>query len=163
MDILGVCVLGVTTAVGGGIIRDIILGNTPPQAFDTPVYIVTAIVVSALVSLPGIRKLIHNEQARFDRMLLVMDSLGLSIFTVVGIEVAYHTSDNVFLLVFVGALTGVGGRSAQRYSCRADAVYSRQTLLLYGGDYRCGSDDHPVEASRLFGGNVCRGCWNICS
>lgn len=109
MDILGVCVLGVTTAVGGGIIRDIILGNTPPQAFATPVYIVAAIVVSALVFLPGIRKLIHNERARFDRMLLVMDSLGLSIFTVVGIEVAYHTSDNVFLLVFVGALTGVGG------------------------------------------------------
>lgn len=109
MDILGVCVLGITTAVGGGVIRDVILGNTPPQAFDTPVYIVTAIVVSVLVFLPGIRKLIHSEQKRFDRVLLVMDSLGLSIFTVIGIEVAFRTSDNAFLLVFVGALTGVGG------------------------------------------------------
>lgn len=109
MDILGVCVLGITTAVGGGVIRDIILGNTPPQAFDTPVYIVTAIVVSVLVFLPGIRRLIHSEQTRFDRILLVMDSLGLSIFTVIGIEVAYRTSDNGFLLLFVGALTGVGG------------------------------------------------------
>ena len=108
MDILGICVLGVTTAVGGGVIRDIILGNTPPHAFDTPVYIITAIVVSVLVFLPGIRKLIHSEQTRFDRVLLVMDSLGLSIFTVIGIEVAYRTSDNGFLLVFVGALTGVG-------------------------------------------------------
>lgn len=109
MDLLGICVLGVTTAVGGGVIRDVILGNTPPHAFDTPVYIITAIVVSVLVFLPGIRRLIRSEQTRFDRVLLVMDSLGLSIFTVIGIEVAYQTSDNGFLLLFVGALTGVGG------------------------------------------------------
>lgn len=109
MDILGVCVLGATTAVGGGVIRDVILGNTPPHAFDTPVYIVTSIAVSVLVFLPAIRKLIHSEQTRFDCVLLVMDSLGLSIFTVIGIEVAFGTSDNGFLLVFVGTLTGVGG------------------------------------------------------
>lgn len=109
MDILGVCVLGASTAVGGGIIRDVILGNTPPQAFDRPVYIITAIGVSLLVFLPGIRRLIRTEQSRFDYALLVMDSLGLSVFTVIGISVAYESSDNAFLMVFVGALTGVGG------------------------------------------------------
>lgn len=109
MDILGVCVLGATTAVGGGIIRDLILGNTPPQAFDRPVYIITAVAVSVLVFLPGMRRLIRSEQAHFDFALRVMDALGLSIFTVIGIAVAYEGSDNGFLLVFVGVLTGVGG------------------------------------------------------
>ena len=107
MDILGVCVLGATTAVGGGIIRDLILGNTPPQAFDRPVYIITAVAVSILVFLPGMRRLIRSEQAHFDFALRVMDALGLSIFTVIGIAVAYEGSDNGFLLVFVGVLTGV--------------------------------------------------------
>ena len=107
MDILGVCVLGATTAVGGGIIRDLILGNTPPQAFDRPVYIITAVAVSVLVFLPGMRRLIRSEQAHFDFALRVMDALGLSIFTVIGIAVAYEGSDNGFLLVFVGVWVGV--------------------------------------------------------
>ena len=36
MDIFGVCILGLTTAVGGGVIRDLVLGNTPPATFRSP-------------------------------------------------------------------------------------------------------------------------------
>ena len=49
MDVLGVIILGMVTAVGGGIMRDIILGNTPPQAFVEPVFALAAAGVSALV------------------------------------------------------------------------------------------------------------------
>ena len=49
MDLLGVCVLGMTTAVGGGMIRDLILGVTPPIMFQTPVYALVAISFSILV------------------------------------------------------------------------------------------------------------------
>lgn len=38
MDLFGVCILGLTTAVGGGVIRDVILGNTPPATFLNPIY-----------------------------------------------------------------------------------------------------------------------------
>ena len=38
MDLFGVCILGLTTAVGGGVIRDVILGNTPPATFQDPIY-----------------------------------------------------------------------------------------------------------------------------
>ena len=49
MDIFGVCILGLTTATGGGMIRDVVLGVTPPAAFRDPVYAVISIAVSIVV------------------------------------------------------------------------------------------------------------------
>ena len=51
MDLFGVVVLGVTTAVGGGIIRDILLGATPPAAFQSPVFLLCAFGVSVITHL----------------------------------------------------------------------------------------------------------------
>lgn len=42
MDLFGICILGLTTAVGGGVIRDVILGNTPPATFQNPLYATVA-------------------------------------------------------------------------------------------------------------------------
>ena len=56
MDIFGVAILGMTTAVGGGILRDLILGITPPAAFQSPGYALTSIAVSMLVFLPPVRR-----------------------------------------------------------------------------------------------------------
>ena len=105
MDIFGVAILGTTTAVGGGIIRDLLLGVIPPTAFRHPVYALAAVLVSLLVFLPGIRR---SAMQGSNRILLVMDSVGLAVFTVVGVR-AGMTYENIFLAVFVGVLTGVGG------------------------------------------------------
>ena len=43
MDVFGVCILGITTAVGGGVIRDLILGRTPPATFQNPIYAAASI------------------------------------------------------------------------------------------------------------------------
>lgn len=104
MDIFGVAVLGMTTAVGGGIIRDLILGVTPPMAFQNPVYALLSIVVSILVFLSRKRRIRNLENT----ILLIMDTIGLGVFTIVGVR-AGMPYDNVFLSVFVGSLTGVGG------------------------------------------------------
>lgn len=111
MDIFGVAILGLTTAVGGGAVRDIILGITPPTMFKKPVYAAVAICVSIIVFIPAIRRLLTRNHALYDAMMLVMDSLGLGIFTVMGISTAYSVSEefNLFLLIFVGVITGVGG------------------------------------------------------
>ena len=58
MDIFGVAILGLTTATGGGIIRDVILGNTPPATFQNPTYAIVAILVSMLVFIPVVRRMI---------------------------------------------------------------------------------------------------------
>lgn len=111
MDIFGVCILGLTTAVGGGVIRDIILGNTPPATFQNPLYATVAVITSLILFLPQVRHLLMRNPAAFDWALRLMDSLGLGIFTVVGIRMAYahQPRASAFLLVFVGVVTGVGG------------------------------------------------------
>jgi len=115
MDLLGVCVLGMTTAVGGGMIRDLILGVTPPVMFQNPTYALIAIAFSVLIFC-GLyffqNKLTHSRvQGVYDKLMMVFDSLGLGLFTVVGVTTAvnigYETTG--FLQIFVGVLTGVGG------------------------------------------------------
>ncbi len=111
MDILGIAILGVTTAVGGGAIRDIVLGTTPPAMFTKPVYALVAASVSLVIFIPAIRRAFTRNQAAYDITIRIMDSLGLGIFTVMGISAAKSLPEahNMFLLVFVGVITGVGG------------------------------------------------------
>ena len=111
MDLFGVCVLGVTTAVGGGIIRDLILGQTPPAAFREPTSVLVAILVSIIVFFPAVRRLFYRNKRLYEHVLLLADSAGLGIFTVCGARVAMEAGDgaNRFLVIFVAALTGVGG------------------------------------------------------
>ena len=104
MDIFGVLVLGMTTAVGGGIIRDLLIGVVPPMAFQEPVYALTAIAVSIIVFLPFVR----NRINKISKMILLMDSIGLGIFTVIGIRAA-ASFNNAFLSIFLALVTGVGG------------------------------------------------------
>lgn len=111
MDVFGVIILGLTTAIGGGIIRDIILGVTPPSAFLNPVYAIVAIVTSVLVFLPFTQKFAHKNVRAYDTVLLICDSVGLGAFTVVGVRAAYTAIENApfILAVFTGVITAVGG------------------------------------------------------
>lgn len=111
MDIFGIAVLGVTTAVGGGMVRDLILGDTPPVMFRSPVYAAVAVITSVIVFLPFVRRRILQSNHMFEILLLVMDTFGLGAFTVVGVQKAIESDagSGLFLTVFVGVLTGVGG------------------------------------------------------
>ena len=111
MDVFGVCILGLTTACGGGMVRDVLLGNTPPAAFQDPVPSAVAIITSLVLFLSGVRHLLMGNQRRYDLLMLLMDSVGLGIFTVMGVRTAWHCVEgpSLYLLVFVGAVTGVGG------------------------------------------------------
>ncbi|MCI6359499.1 MAG: trimeric intracellular cation channel family protein [Clostridiales bacterium] len=111
MDIFGVAILGVVTAVGGGVIRDLVIGITPPKAFQDPVYLIVALVVSVALFFPAVRRPLARSQKLFDTTLLLMDAAGLGIFTVTGITTAIGQANcrSVLLLFFVGMLTGTGG------------------------------------------------------
>lgn len=104
MDILGVTTLGIITAVGGGIIRDLIIGMTPPTAFRDPIYALLAIGVSIIVFLPFISKRIDLDQFIW----VFADSIGLAAFTMIGVSTG-TSFNNLFLEVFLGVITGVGG------------------------------------------------------
>ncbi len=113
MDLFGTLVLAITTACGGGCIRDIVVGSIPPAMCRNPIYVGIAAVVATIVFL---LVFFHTHMPRmlaplYDKMLFWFDTLGLAAFTVdgvmVGIQCGYE--DNTFLLVFLGFLTAVGG------------------------------------------------------
>ena len=109
MDILGVAILGATTAVGGGIMRDLLLGSTPPQALQHPLYLIIAVCSAIVIFFSRIRSALRRNRVLFDAVLLVMDSIGLGVFTSVGIGAAKQLGSGMFILAFVGVVTGVGG------------------------------------------------------
>lgn len=135
MDLLGVIVLGVVTAIGGGILRDVILGITPPLAFRDPLCAIVAIVTSVLLFIPWPRhRLMHNHRL-FETVLLIMDSIGLGVFTVMGIwnALVFQPDRSTFLLVFVGVLTGVGG------GVMRDVLAGHMPYILVKHIYACAS------------------------
>lgn len=113
MDIFGVNVLAITTACGGGMIRDLIIGDTPAGMFRNPIYVAVAAVIANIVFLLMYRhKHIPKKLAPlYDTMLFWFDTLGLAAFTVdgvmAGVEAGFY--DNAFLICFLGFMTGVGG------------------------------------------------------
>lgn len=129
MDLLGVLLLAVTTAVGGGIIRDVLLGATPPLALQDPFFILIAMAVALLVFWARSRRSPAQDGKFFRRLYslaIFCDTLGLAVFTVTGVNrsIALGYGDNVFLSVFVGILTGVGGGVLR------DVMASRVPMIL---------------------------------
>ena len=111
MDVFGVIILGLTTAVGGGVIRDLILGLTPPRTFQHPIYAMIAVAASVAVFLIARRGFTEKTTGPYSVVMLIMDSLGLGAFTVsaIGTALEQGVEYNAFLLVFTGVVTGVGG------------------------------------------------------
>lgn len=114
MDIFGVIVLGVTTAVGGGCVRDLILGIHPPKMFHDFSYVGVAITTSCLIFVVIYykKRLLQSQFIEvYEKVLNTLDAIGIGIFTVVGIRTAMtvFVDSNIFLFIFVGVITGVGG------------------------------------------------------
>ena len=113
LDLFGVLFLGATTAIGGGIVRDLLLGQIPPKAFLNYVYMLTAVATAAAVFLLSYINSRREQPIRFlsDELLNFFDAAGLGIFSVIGVQHTINAGfgDNVFFCVFLGMLTGVGG------------------------------------------------------
>ena len=103
VDIVGVVTLGVITAVGGGVIRDILLGALPPATFVDWRYLAVA-AAGGLVAFLFSRRL-----SRFINPIDVLDAAGLSLFAVTGAAKALQLDAGPAQAIILGAVTGVGG------------------------------------------------------
>jgi uncharacterized membrane protein YeiH len=102
MDVVGFTVLGTVTGIGGGTLRDLLLGS-PVFWVREPAYLITCAIVSALVFF-----LAHITQSRY-RYLLWADAVGLSLFAVTGAEKAAHAEAGVTVAVAMGVITATFG------------------------------------------------------
>ena len=113
LDLFGIIVLGVTTATGGGVIRDLLLGVTPPAMFQDPVYAEMAFVTALTMFVLGRfgTPALKRHSAAFHAVVELCDAVGLGVFAVTGVYAAQAAGyrENGFLAVFVGVVTGIGG------------------------------------------------------
>ncbi|WP_288797833.1 trimeric intracellular cation channel family protein [uncultured Megasphaera sp.] len=114
MDLFGVFALSSATAVGGGIVRDTMLGNFPPAAFRTSLYVII-IVLAMVLAIITIRNV--QVKRKFSRIMpaffwlyTIFDAIGLGSFSVTGTLLGCHYYPEYSLFaVLLGVLTAVGG------------------------------------------------------
>ena len=111
LDVFGAVVLGLTTAVGGGALRAILLGYNPPVMFRKPVYAITAIITSLIVFYVEKSSRLLEDSGKMMLSLNIADTIGLGVFAASGTEKVLGTvyCENAFLAIFVGTITAVGG------------------------------------------------------
>ncbi|OWV06201.1 MULTISPECIES: trimeric intracellular cation channel family protein [unclassified Fibrobacter] len=103
LDWLGLIVLATVTGVGGGILRDVMLGATPPAALTNPIYFPICIVGAFFYLL--MRKKIRKIRV----FILVADALGLGFFTAVGAAKASAMAAGPYSVILFAAITAAGG------------------------------------------------------
>lgn len=104
LDYFGVITLSIITAIGGGIIRDVLVGNLPPNVLKEPIYINMSII-AAIITI-----FCHQKLHHFRNIILLFDALGLGVFTAIGANIALQNRMMQPLTVItLGLMTGVGG------------------------------------------------------
>ena len=138
VDIVGVVTLAVATALGGGIIRDVLLGDLPPAAFTDWRYL-SAATGAGLVAFIASHRL-----AQYVNVITVFDAAGLAFFAVTGAIKAVELGVGFPQAIVLGALTGVGGGTIR------DVLLNEVPTVLRSGLY-------AIPA--LLGALVTVACW----
>jgi uncharacterized membrane protein YeiH len=106
-DLFGVAFVGFVAALGGGILRDLVIDAVPPLAFADWRYAITATLASVAVFW------LHPQFSRLRRTVLVLDAAGLGLFTVTGTLKALNAGVPPVGACLIGMLTGIGGGLAR--------------------------------------------------
>lgn len=111
MDIFGVATMALATAVGGGIIRDSLIGNVPPISLRSSQYIGISVVVTVILAFIYQKAKIRRwVLKRFSLVYVLADAVGLASFTVTGATVGYlYIGCEPVLITMLALLTAVGG------------------------------------------------------
>ena len=122
LDVVGVVTLGMVTALGGGIIRDILIDSLPPATFSDWRYLAVA-ATGSLIAFGFSRRL-----NRVAGPILVLDAAGLSLFAVSRAIKALEFGVGAGQAVILGAVTGVGGGTVRDVLIRRIPVVLRSEL-----------------------------------
>ena len=124
-DLVGVVILAILTAIGGGVLRDILIGDTPPTAFTEWPYF------AAPLAAAGITFLFHPAVERLMGTVLVFDAAGLGFFVVAGTAKALDYGLSPLPAAAVGVTTGVGGGLLRDIVARETPVLVDPGSTLY--------------------------------
>ena len=122
MDIFGVAVIAFVTALGGGTLRDVTLGNYPIGWTQHPEYVYIVLSAGLLTTLMA--RYIHKLKQLF----LVLDALGLVAFSVIGCTIAIGLEYPVIVVIIAGMLTGISGGVIRDVLCNQVPIVFRREL-----------------------------------
>lgn len=122
MDVFGVSVIAFVTALGGGTLRDVILGHYPIVWTQHPEYVYLVISAGLLTTL--IARYLH----RLKRVFLTLDALGLIAFSIIGSNVALSQGYPLVVVLISGMLTGISGGVLRDVLCNQVPVVFRKEL-----------------------------------
>lgn len=135
LDVFGVALIGVLTALGGGVIRDIILGIFPPIMFTYKIYTVAAVISSLLVFTFAYidKERFYRNVVKIDNIVNVFDAVGIGLFAVTAVQrcIQHGYGDNAFLCIFMAMTTCIGGGIMRDLLCqRLPAVLRKRIYAL---------------------------------
>src|ERR1700710_1320741 len=122
MDWVGVCMLGSITALGGGTIRDVLLGHYPLLWVQSPSLLaLTAVAAFATIL---IARVVHRLHLAF----LVLDAIGLVVFTIAGCDIAWQMNESLPIVIVSGMITGCAGGVLRDILCNDVPLLFRSEL-----------------------------------
>jgi len=137
MDWVGVALLGAITALGGGSLRDVLLGHYPLSWVERP-YLLGLTAGAALLTI-ALARVVH----RFRLMFLVLDAIGLVVFSILGCDVAIGLNEPIVIVVVAGMITGCAGGVLRDVLCNDVPLLFRSELyasvsVVTSAIYVCG-------------------------
>lgn len=131
LDIFGIFIVGFVTAIGGGTLRDVLTGNTPVIWMEQTFYIYT-IGITVFLAIIFRRYLSHLRKSLF-----LFDTIGLGIFTIIGVEAGVQSGLDPIVSIAIGAMTGTFGGVIRDILCNEIPVIFRKeiyaTACIVGG------------------------------
>lgn len=131
LDLFGIFIIAFVTAIGGGTVRDILIGNTPVTWMENIIYIylIGVVVIFAII--------FRNKLNYLKKSLFLFDTIGLGIFTITGVEIGVKSGLNPIISITLGAMTGTFGGVIRDILCNEIPVIFRKeiyaTACLIGG------------------------------
>lgn len=131
LDLFGIFIIAFVTAIGGGTIRDTLIGNTPVTWMENTIYIY-------LIGLVTILAIIFRKNLdHLKKSLFLFDTIGLGIFTITGVEIGIQNDLNPIISITLGAMTGTFGGVIRDILCNEIPVIFRKeiyaTACIIGG------------------------------
>lgn len=148
LDLFGVLLISYITAVGGGSVRDMLLGNSPVFWMGNPIYLYLITVSSLLAQMS------YTKLEKIDNILKHIDAIGLATFTIVGIRVAEKTGIHFSASILMGVMSAVFGGILRDVLCNKIPLILQKeiyaTASLLGGVLFFTLKHFGIEAEALY-------------